>query len=131
MENSYYDPYTETKVKVTLNTKGDKPLADASVYLETKCFGFITIKKFKIWKSPRLNTRLNAPINITPPSISVKGKNNFLLVFFENLNNMESWKKIENIIYQAYWEVTRISESNTQTNNEDEKPLTNPEDIPF
>lgn len=134
--NYYYDSYTGTKIAIQLNTKGNKPLASASVYLETKCFGFITIKKFQIWTSARLNSRLQASIHITPPSIRIQGRNNFLFVYFENVNNMESWGKIEDLIYKAYLNVTKSSKSVFNNDNvidieEDNTPKTNPDEPPF
>lgn len=86
-------------VRITILLKEQPHLiANATVSLRTTIFGFVTIKGFQIWKSPRFNDRLQEAINITPPTKQIFGKY-FHQVFFEN---PKEWIALESRIYDVF-----------------------------
>ncbi len=86
-------------VKITILIKNKKTLlANANICMETVSFGRLTIKGMQIWQSNSYNQRLNASVNITPPTRNAYGKY-FPVVFFEN---PEMWFVLEKIIYEMY-----------------------------
>lgn len=107
------------KIHIDLKNK-ENLLANATISLDTVEFGQITIKNFQIWKSKNFNSRLQANINIAPPSIRAGFRKYLALVFFEKEN---LWFEIERFIYSKYIE-TRIK-------NDGLKEDINPEDIPI
>ena len=84
-------------IKIYLTNK-DKPLAKATVSLETIHFGPLTIKGFMIWRSDIFNERLGDNINITPPSVKSRFKY-IKQIFFEDAVH---WEIVEQRIYEAY-----------------------------
>lgn len=111
----------DVKIKVILKDKG-KLLANANVAIETVKFGFVTIKGFQIWKSPRFNERLQEAINITPPTKPAYG--HFITqLFFEDMNK---WFELEEKIYGVYLS-TRNDVSNVASLGKED---INPNEIP-
>lgn len=87
----------DVKISIVLREQ-PKLIANATVSLRTSIFGFVTIKGFQIWKSPRFNERLQEAINITPPTRQMFGKY-IDLVFFES---GKGWIALESKIYDAF-----------------------------
>lgn len=86
------------KIKILPNKRKNKLLANANVSIKTERFGFITIKGFQIWPSPRFNERLQQAINITTPSKASYGRY-VRQVFIED---PAKWFELEELIYSSY-----------------------------
>ena len=108
----------DIEIVIFIKNKGNL-LANANLILKTSGFGNIVIKGLPIWKSSRLNERLQENINITPPSRQSYGRY-IDLVFFEN---RKIWFEIERLVYSAYLK----KKNKTVIVNES----VDPKDIPF
>lgn len=110
----------DLKIKIIPNKWGTKPIANASVSIRTERFGFITVKGFQIWPSPRFNERLQEAINITPPTKLSYGRYIHQL-FFED---PAKWQEIERLIYGCYLSYkSQNSAREIETVDLDEIPL--------
>lgn len=85
------------KIRILLKDKNNL-LANATVSIETINYGFVTIKDFQIWRSQKMNGRLQEFINIKPPQRNVYSKW-IDRVFFED---RERWIDLEARVYDAY-----------------------------
>lgn len=98
----------DTVITVTLKNQ-PKLIAHVTVAIKTETYGWVTIKKFCIWKSEIMNSRLQEHINITTPTYPAFGKFHHL-VFIED---EKAWYKLEARIYDAY-HLKRSEESNVK-----------------
>lgn len=110
------------KIKIYFPKTESKYVATAVVSVRTVEFGFLTIKMFRIWKSPYLNSRLQEKINITPPALVMYGATK-QLIFIENA---DEWFRLEALIYDAY-HLAVTKQHKRQPVNED----VNPDDVPL
>jgi hypothetical protein len=98
MKNIFQYEDENLKIRIKLKKNSPKLLANADLIFNSH-YGFITIKDFQIWRSDYFNERVQAKINIKPPS-----RNNYghytPYIFIENEN---SWHDIERLIGSAYF----------------------------
>lgn len=85
------------KIHIIFKDEG-RLLANVHISIKTHEYGFITLKSFRIWKSDRMNERLQEQLNITPPSQKVYSKY-IPLIFIEKI---EDWSALEKRIYDAF-----------------------------
>lgn len=105
----------DVKIKVFLKDKG-KLLANANIAIETVKFGFVTIKGFQIWSSPKFNERLQEALNITPPTKQAYGRF-YQQLFFEDKNK---WFELEEKIYSAYLNIRNAATAEKEDISPDE-----------
>lgn len=84
----------EIKLQNQINLK-----ANANIQFLTNNYGWITIKDFKIWKSPINNERLGVFINIEPPTVRQKTGRYLKRVFIED---EKKWIEVEKLIFDEY-----------------------------
>ena len=110
----YEDENLKIKIFLKDKDKVGKLLANANVAIRTLNLGFITIKGFQIWPSPKFNERLQAAVNITPPSKQAYGRF-YPQVFFEE---PKLWFELEEKIYSFYLQA-KISNTEEKVSIED------------
>lgn len=91
---------TET-IKVTiLPTTGNRDtrlLARANISFETGELGVFDIKGYMLWRSDNHNNNLDAHVNVSPPSVRVRGK--YVPIIFMDT---EVWLHLEKAVFDAY-----------------------------
>jgi len=109
--------YEDGDVKIRIKLQGDKGnlLANALVILKTISYGYLHLKGFSIWRSPKLNSRLQESVNITPPQYRNFGWKDIIWC-----EDSEKWYELESRIYDAFCNARLKSENKIK--NEDIDP---------